>query len=320
MVTPHSISDVEAEALLAGADGGLAELTDVAAVLAAIRAAGDVDAGRDFSHLIAPAALESRATPLSRFAEEKATSTVRAKAYRLAPRIAVGAAALFMLIVSTSGLAYAANGAKPGDWLYGLDRAAEVIGIGNGGTAERAAEAQGLAAAGAPEGGLAHAVALLAGPDGNQQASEAVAAAAVRLQEAPQGLSEEVVFAIGELLGYLADATLTGTVNGQEVSIYAGQIGGPTAGDAPGNSGSAPGNDEEGAPGLQDDEDLPGNSESSSGQNDDPAGNSEDAPGLNEEDPPGPPEDAPGLNEEDPPGPPVTTPGRGTPGGTTLLP
>lgn len=349
MVTPHSISDVEAEALLAGADGGGAELADVAAVLGAIRAAGDVDAGRDFSHLIAPAALESRATPLARFAEEKTTSTVRAKAYRLAPRIAVGAAALFMLIVGTSGLAYAANGAKPGDLLYGLDRAAEVIGIGNGGDAERVAEAQDLAAAGVPGGGLTHAAAVLGD---TPAAVNAINAAAIRLHEGPPGAPAEVAAKVAALLNYIHDTTITGTVDVEKVSDLARQIGGPAAGDAPGNTGSAPGQDPDGpgnsestpgntedAEGATDDgpgqsEDAPGQGGDSPGGSEDAPGNSEDAPGLSEEDPPGnsedapgqnddppaPPEDPPGLNEEDPPGPPVTTPGQGTPGGTTLLP
>jgi hypothetical protein len=354
MVTPLSISDVEAEALLAGADGDRAELADLAEVLTAIRAAGAADAGRDFSHLIAPAALESRATPMSRFAEGQAVGSVRAKAYRLAPRIAVGAAALFMLIVGTSGLAYAANGSKPGDWLYGLDRAAEVIGIGDGGDAERVAEAQDLAAAGVPGGGLTHAAAVLGD---TPAAVNAVNAAAIRLHEGPPGAPAEVAEKVAALLNYIHYSTITGTVDVEKVSDLARQIGGPQGDGAPGQENDAtPGNSENapdqegGAPGNsenttgQNEEDPPGNSEDAPGQNEeDPPGNSENAPGQDEgeegatedgpgqsddapgppedapgqnEDPPGPPEDAPGQNE-DPPGPPVTTPGRSTPGGTT---
>ena len=313
MVTPLSISDVEAEALFAGADGDRAELADLAEVLAAIRAAGAADAGRDFSHLIAPAALESRATPMSRFAEGQAVGSVRAKAYRLAPRIAVGAAALFMLIVGTSGLAYAANGSKPGDWLYGLDRAAEVIGIGNGGAAERVAEAQDLAAAGVPGGGLTHAAAVLGD---TPAAVSAINAAAIRLHEGPPGAPAEVAEKVAALLSYIHDTTITGTVDIEKVSDLARQIGGPQGDGAPGQEDDAtpPGNSEN-APDQEGG--APGDSENTTGQNEeDPPGNSEDAPGQSEEDPPGNSEDAPGP-EEDPPGPPATTPGRGTPGGTT---
>lgn len=290
MLTPLSISDVEAEALLSGADGGRNELAAVAEVLAVVKAAGQADVGRDFSHLIAPVALESRATPLSRFAEEQALKR-RDTASRIASRVAIAVAALFMLVVSTTGLAFAANGSKPGDWLYGLDRAAEVIGIGNGGATERFAEAQGLAAAGVPGGGLAHAAAVLEGTEENQNAVHAVNAAAVRLQEGPPGAPEEIAEKVAALLGYLHDTTIAGTVDVEKVSELAQLIGGP---------------DGEGAPGQENDATPPGNSENAPDQEDGAPANSENPPGQSDN-PPG--------NSENPPGPPTSTPGQGTPGG-----
>ena len=320
MVTPLSVSDVEAEALLDGADGSRDELADVAEVLAVIRAAGDADAHSDFSHLIAPAALESRTTPLKRFAEEQAAAASGDRMARVASRVAIGAAALFMLIIGTSGLAFAANGSKPGDLLYGLDRAAEVIGVGNGGAAERVAEAQALAAAGVPGGGLAHAAEVLAT---NPAAANAVLAAAVRLQQEPQGAPEEIALKVGNLLSYLHRATVAGAINDQTVSELAQQIGGPQGDGAPGqeNGSTEPGNTEN-APGQDGkiEDENPGNSGNPPGQEDEgedgtPA-NSEGAPGQEDDETPGNSGNTPGPPGGTP-GPPASAPGQGTPGGTT---
>lgn len=54
-------------------------------------------------------------------------------------KVTASAVSLTML-VSAAGMAWAADGAAPGDWNYGLDRALESIGIGDGGAAERAEE------------------------------------------------------------------------------------------------------------------------------------------------------------------------------------
>jgi len=69
-----------------------------------------------------------------------------------------------------TGVALAADGAAPGDALYGIDTALEAIGIGDGGTAERLAEASELAANGFVAEALDHAVQAL------EQARAAVAA------------------------------------------------------------------------------------------------------------------------------------------------
>ena len=45
-----------------------------------------------------------------------------------------------LMVGSMTGVAWAADGAAPGDFLYGLDRALEAVGIGAGGIAERLAE------------------------------------------------------------------------------------------------------------------------------------------------------------------------------------
>lgn len=55
-------------------------------------------------------------------------------------RRATAAAATLVMLVSATGMAWAADTAVPGDWFYGIDRALEQIGIGAGGDAERLQE------------------------------------------------------------------------------------------------------------------------------------------------------------------------------------
>lgn len=356
MTTPLSLTDADAEALLEGADEVKSGLADIAEVVAAIRVMGSHDLDKDYTGLIAAAALESRATPVARYAAEQdaVSSTPRDWSARVVPRVAIGAAALFMLLVSSAGLAYAANGAKPGDMLYGLDRAAEAIGILDGGPNERYEEAQALITAGEVPGGLALATEILDRTPGGEDATPAVAEAATRLEEEPAEPDSQVAEQVSDLLGYIHEATITGVVDTNTVSDLAQQIGGPPGGippgldgEDPGGSGEAPGHTGENpgqggggdpaiesedpagppgqegtAPGL--DPDGPGNSENAPGQNEEEEetveeadggpGSSDEAPGQNEEDPPGNSEDAPGQSE-DPPGPPTSIPGRGTPGG-----
>jgi hypothetical protein len=328
MSTPLSISDAEVEALFDGAEGLRADLNDVAEVVATIQAIGRYDTDKDFSHLIAAAALESRATPVARYAAAQAASTSWEWTRRVAPRVAIGAAALLMLVVSSSGLAFAANGAKPGDLLYGLDRAAEVIGIGDGGADERYAEAQALVAAGEMPGGLALAAELLDRVPGNEEAAKsAVADAATRLQAEPSASGPDLALTVGNLLSYLHGAATTGVVDTNTVLGLAQEIGGPPGvppgqiGEAPGGSGEAPGQTGEnpgltegGTPPGQDggsapghDTEGPGNSENAPPEDGEPSteGASEDSPGQSEDAPgqggdtPGNSGNAPGQSDDD---------------------
>ncbi|MGB8362757.1 MAG: hypothetical protein WCE80_15260 [Acidimicrobiia bacterium] len=59
-------------------------------------------------------------------------------------RKVLSAASTVAILLSASGMAWAADGAVPGDWYYGLDRALESVGIGAGGSAERLQEVQAL--------------------------------------------------------------------------------------------------------------------------------------------------------------------------------
>lgn len=55
-------------------------------------------------------------------------------------RRATAFAATAAVVLGLSGMAWAADGAAPGDWYYGIDRALEAVGIGAGGAEERLLE------------------------------------------------------------------------------------------------------------------------------------------------------------------------------------
>jgi hypothetical protein len=353
MFAPLSISDTDADALMTGADGVRSDLADLADVLGSIRTAGQAFGDTDISRLARAAALEARALPAARLDAAQAAARSEWMA-RMAPRVAIGALALIMLVVSSTGLAFAANGAKPGDMLYGLDRAAEVLGIGDGGANERIAEAHALVASGAVAGGLTHAAAVLPATPDNETAKAAIQKAATRVQGEPQGPSSFVAEQVGTLLSYLRVATAAGTVNTGTLAGFAEAIGEPPA-EAPGLAETTPGQSEttpglagttpgesadtsesEGATDQGDDGpglpgDTPGQSEDTPGQSGNTPGQSGNTPGQSGEDSesssqsenqtgppddvPEPPDDVPGPPDDLPPGPPDNTPGATNPGG-----
>lgn len=63
---------------------------------------------------------------------------------RRAVRRLVAVAASIGLLLAMSGIALAADGSAPGDFLYGVDRAFELIGVGDGGVDERIEEIDAL--------------------------------------------------------------------------------------------------------------------------------------------------------------------------------
>ena len=113
---------------------------------------------------------------------------------RLRPAMAGTLAALVLMVSASAGVAYAANGAAPGDALYDLDRALEKVGLGDGGLKERLNEAGLLVERGRVEAGLTHAgdaIANMAADDqGLRAAAEALwtAADAAGEGEGPQTL------------------------------------------------------------------------------------------------------------------------------------
>lgn len=142
-------------------------------------------------------------------------------------RLATAAAAGVASVAALGGLAYAADGAAPGAVLYGIDRAFEAIGIGNGGQQERLEEAIALAEHGDPALGLEHA----AGATNDQTAQAALIRASERLMVREQnqaGEQTQTRLQVAELLRYMAQNP--GEVDGPVVAGLARSIGGDPVG------------------------------------------------------------------------------------------
>lgn len=148
---------------------------------------------------------------------------------------AVGASAT-LAVGSVAGIAVAADGSNPNDGLYGIDRALENIGIGNGGAAERFAEVESLIAEGDFARGLEHA-ATVRNENATNGAADALAAAAERVAVNGSEQAPETKAAVSALLTYLS--LNIGAVDGHAVADLAHQIGGRP--ESPGKSADAPG-------------------------------------------------------------------------------
>jgi hypothetical protein len=139
-------------------------------------------------------------------------------------RLVTAASAAVLLVGGFAGLAWAADGSAPGNALYGLDRALEHVGIGQGGAAERLQEIRDLIAGGNIPGGLSQAGELVgatptATPDDASQAVEALQAAAARVASQGSEASSDVHAQVSTLLTYLSENI--GQVDGKQVSELA---------------------------------------------------------------------------------------------------
>lgn len=114
------LTDKEMERILAGSRTGSDDLAKLERFVAGM------------SRTKPPREAEQMATALA----ARARSTQRARGLRRLTTIAASVA----LLVALSGVAMAADSAAPGDALYGIDRALETIGIGDGGVDERLEE------------------------------------------------------------------------------------------------------------------------------------------------------------------------------------
>lgn len=211
-----SISDEVYEAALVGGDPSNANADVVVEFVQGIRNEVKViglPLGSE-AHILAAAAT----TP--HLPSSAAAFSASVSPRRLRARLAVVVASMMALLLATAGVGLAANDAVPGDPLYGLDRAMERVGLGNGQAHERLAEAVALAEAGQLGRGLNHAAATVATlPDQAQAmlAEQALSDAAARILEdgkAPTGVSE--------LLSHLA--SLVRTDDGQVIATIAQEI------------------------------------------------------------------------------------------------
>lgn len=117
--------------------------------------------------------------------------------------------AAIVLLAGMTGIALAADGAAPGDSLFGvdlhgIDLALEQVGIGDGGVAERLAEASALADNGNASEALAHAAAAIANAGADEEALAGLETAIAALSEdLPEDASDNAVAVRGNVLHML---------------------------------------------------------------------------------------------------------------------
>lgn len=225
----------------------------------------------------------------------------------------VTAAVIFM--AGMTGVAVASDEAAPGDLLYGLDRALEAVGINDGGTTERIAEAQALAGEGQVEEAIDHVAAAVAGPANSESAddfSPESTGAATALRDAAASVRDDnsepeaqvVRAAVGAMLSEMAemigDPDLDGAEFGQRVADMARSIT---------NRSTEPGGDRN-----QASDSRPGHAGPPQGHDDEPGSPEGDSPGAggSGDGPPGEGPPGEGPAGDGPPG--GGPPGGGPPG------
>ncbi len=326
----RKVLDWEIELLLAGTPVEGGRLSGLAPVVEMTRTQWTATPPEsEIAHFAMSAASAVRLTQ----APARAVSAVppRRLVPRLGPTWRLATVALAVLLMSgTAGMAMAADGAVPGDALYGVDRAFERVGIGAGSVDERLDEAVVMAAQGRSGEALAHGIEALSQQNGDssEMAALALIAAAENLvdsQDTAQAASAAST-RVTALLTYIAanigvGVGTDGSEFGQGVAELARDIG---MGDDPSGAPNpavapAPGQGQSNNPGAgndgTDDGTGPGNGNSNGNGNGPPDESpSVTAPGQDN----GPPDESPSVTspgqDNGPPieSPSVTTPNRGT--------
>ena len=208
--------DRDIEDLIQGRSPVNTDLQPLRGVVEALRAMARVEVSDEFIEFHAA---ESAAAVAALRASQRLLPAPRGSKARLSglrPRLATIGTSL-ALVLGMTGISWAADGAVPGDWYYGIDRALEAIGIGNGGEAERLHEQQSGPAAGSgseaevnktgvgPEDGP---VETGVGPEVTTEKLTGLERAAAAVANAPNGggASAEARARVVERLQYLNEA------------------------------------------------------------------------------------------------------------------
>ena len=242
----REMTDAEIERLLRGETSDEA-LLPLARMMTEVRRLGDMVPLRGSEMAMQAAALVRDQRPVP---TRRPVSTSRRPRRRLSRVLAIPALAMILLI-GTTGLAFASDSSAPGDALYGIDRALELVGIGTGGVQERIAEAEKLALDGDAEAALEHVGNAMNETD-NEEAGEALLETAERLRSNPNGSENAnlVRDELADMLEWMATTSETGSAFGQGVADRARDLGkgnddpGPPDGVAPqgeGNNGKGNG-------------------------------------------------------------------------------
>lgn len=193
------------------------EFADLSKVLATISREGAV-AGTDDK----AAEFAEIAARMARSGEGGTTRRIRPLNRPLIPRLATAALAL-VLVIGMTGVA-AADAARPGDFLYGIDRALERIGVNDGGLSERIAEADGLVASGSPSDALDHLADSLGSMSTGAADALQDAADKVRGVEPADNPSQLVREDVASMLEWMSESDVSGKDFGQDVAERARNI------------------------------------------------------------------------------------------------
>jgi hypothetical protein len=264
------LTQLDVESILTGIEPEDASLVCLKQVLIALhQPSAGISSEEKMARLAAQASALARETKPPAAQPTTERSRVGMLVLGLRERVAVVAAAL-VVVVGMTGVAVASDAAVPGDPLYGLDRALEVVGIGAGGISERISEAQVLTSSGQVAEAIDHVAEAIAAsnegePDEDFSPEAANAAAALReaatsVESNDEPQSSEVRDAVATMLGEIADFAESPDFDaaefGRMIAEMARSIGGPgdvgaDRPDTPGPDGSPgpPGDTADGPPG-----------------------------------------------------------------------
>ena len=303
------LSDQDIERILSGRDPEDANLARLGPALAALHHQDIAAPSNDtVARFAAEAAAIARESKPEHRDDPAVPEPARARrfAFALRDKLAVVAVAIFVMAGMT-GVAAASDDAAPGDFLYGLDRALEAVGVNDGGASERITEAQSLASDGRVTEAISHVAEAVETPEDGESVddfSPESTNAAIALRDAAESVrddnddpeSQEVRDAVSamltEMADMLGDPDFDGAEFGRRVSEMARSIANP----------------------------VDGPQEGDQDETEQPADNRPDDAGPPEGEGNGPPDDTPGGPPDDiPGGPPEGTPGGpgggGPPGG-----
>ena len=232
----RKLSDAEIEAALTNGQPDDPTLRALAARLEPLR---DYEAGFDPETRVAEFAREAAALARAGAPIELAATVSRWRGPSLTPRLAAAAVAA-VLFLGSAGVAYAADSAAPGDFLYGIDRALERVGIGDGGVEERLEEASKLSSSGDSSAALDHLAESIEETD--SEASAALIEVAERLRANENGSDDAVELRsnLADLIEWMATTDFEGKDFGQGVAEWARGLGNKPD-TPPGQGGENPG-------------------------------------------------------------------------------
>ncbi|MGH8951503.1 MAG: hypothetical protein ACRDX9_08760 [Acidimicrobiia bacterium] len=220
-----TISDRAIESLLTGSRAQNGSLSDLAGFVEMLRAYEKLTPSEDAVERFATAAVAQVRVAQAPNAAPSAFRDRRARRpLGLRPQVAAMLTTV-LLVAGSTGVAVAADGAAPGHGLYWLDRAVENIGIGDGRSVERLAEAQVLVAEGQPQDALTHVIEALDAADDDVTQARTAVNAAIEDLETDGAVDPAIDEGVTALLDYLSENIGRGIgVDGRELGQGVAEI------------------------------------------------------------------------------------------------